>query len=61
MLFIAIAFPDGTFLLRGPLAGHWNDLTALEATSLGDDLSTLLDGNAIGGDSIFPRNNPNLH
>lgn len=54
LLFIAICFPDGTFLLRGPVGGHNNDIHILESSGLCADLPRLFRGYAIGGDGIFP-------
>eukprot|EP01013_Petalomonas_cantuscygni_P043980 TRINITY_DN8627_c0_g2_i1.p2 TRINITY_DN8627_c0_g2~~TRINITY_DN8627_c0_g2_i1.p2 ORF type:complete len:389 (+),score=43.56 TRINITY_DN8627_c0_g2_i1:182-1348(+) len=54
MLFIATAFPDGTFLLRGPVSGRWNDINALSSTGLDTDLPELLGGHAVGADGVFP-------
>ena len=54
LLFISIAFPDGTFLLRGPVGGHQNDVGALNATSLARDLPRLFGLWRIGGDGGFP-------
>lgn len=54
MLFIAIAFPDGTALIRGPGPGRWNDLTILHETGLDDELPHLFGGLSIAGDGIFP-------
>ncbi len=54
LLFIAVCFPDGTFLLRGPVSGRQNDLFALRETGLWEYLSNSLGGYAVGGDGIFP-------
>ena len=54
LLFISVAFPDGTFLLRGPVGGRSNDLNILKSYGLMDDLPTLFHGWAIGGDGLFP-------
>ena len=60
MLYIAIVFPDGTFLLRGPLTGAENDIEILQRTGLLKDLPTMLGLHSVGGDSIFPAT-LNLH
>jgi hypothetical protein len=52
-LWIAIAFPDGSLLLRGPVAGHNNDLGAMQQTMLSRDLDDLLKNFTVGGDDIF--------
>jgi hypothetical protein len=54
LLFIAIVFPDGTFLIRGPEAGRHNDLYILNSSGLLADLPRLLGHYAVGGDGIFP-------
>ena len=57
MLFLAVSFPDGTFMMRGPLGGRWNDVTALSDFGLDEDGPALCgDFHKIGGDGIFPIN-----
>ena len=51
---MGIAFPDGTFLLRGPVQGHQNDIGILRETRLETELPTLFGNWAIGGDGAFP-------
>lgn len=54
LLFIAVAFPDGTFILRGPVSGRHNDLFAIDDTGLLAFLPHITNGYFIGGDGIFP-------
>eukprot|EP01013_Petalomonas_cantuscygni_P030890 TRINITY_DN56978_c0_g1_i1.p1 TRINITY_DN56978_c0_g1~~TRINITY_DN56978_c0_g1_i1.p1 ORF type:complete len:315 (+),score=17.54 TRINITY_DN56978_c0_g1_i1:14-958(+) len=57
ILFIAIAFPDGTMMLRGPVAGRWNDLTVMRSEGVLQFLDDVLPvGTVVDGDSIFPIN-----
>lgn len=55
LLFIAVVFPDGSFLLRGPVSGRHNDLFALDQTGLLAELPTFTNGFFAGGDGIFPN------
>jgi len=54
LLWIAVVFADGTFLLRGPVGGRNNDLFILENSGLARDLRPMLQGFKVGGDGIFP-------
>ena len=52
-LLIAIAFPDGTFMIRGAEGGRQNDPYILSSTGLNSDLNNILHGFAVGADAEF--------
>jgi len=41
-LYVFVVFPDGTFMARGPVCGHENDIAAVRATHMDRDLPGLL-------------------
>jgi len=55
LLFIAIVFPDGSFVLRGPVCGRNNDPFLYDESGLKDELPDWLQGYKVGADGIFPN------
>lgn len=51
--FMAVSFPDGSFVLRGPETGNNNDLHNYVSTGMEQIVKDLILPYKIGGDSIF--------
>ena len=56
--FIAVCFPDGSFMMRGPIAGATNDLAVLNETGMRNFLEGKLFTFSVLGDSIFNNKEP---